>query len=89
MAQLFFAVQVFHQIGLVDDVDQVNELGRSPKHLAYTEAQFEIVVQIEVGEFTNVKMRAFGIRAVLAVERGEGKTTAVLKLVVILRLQDE
>ena len=79
LAQLLFAVQTFHKIGLVDDIDQMNRFGDPPEHLVETDLDFPIVLQEPVFEFAHVKMGAPVIAQVEAGERfGDKPFVAVI-----------
>ena len=86
MSAFVFGVDIFHQVGLVDDVHEMQNFGCAPEYFPDSESQFEVFLQPEKGEFPNIEMRALPVGAVEAIKRDEGKTASVLKLMVILRL---
>jgi hypothetical protein len=51
LAQFVFRIDVFHPVGLIDDVDQMHDLSDPPKNLAHTQPQFKIILQPEIAEF--------------------------------------
>ncbi|MDA0229775.1 MAG: hypothetical protein O3B21_06255 [Proteobacteria bacterium] len=84
LAEFFLLIRALHQIGLVDDIDQMTRFGNAPKHLVDAGAQFPLAV-LEFTEeqaigLANVPMGAPCIGAVVAKKRFENEALTGLVL---------
>ena len=90
LAELVLAVDILHEVRLVDDVDEVIGLGDSPEHPADADAKLRRVEHPLVQQFPHVEMRPFVVRAVQPHEgREQQALPAVVELVIELRLHGE
>ena len=64
LTKLVFTIQVFDQIGLVDNIDKVDEFGGTPENLADAETQLPVLLHQPELQFADVCVPAFRIPAV-------------------------
>jgi hypothetical protein len=72
LSQLVFPVRVFHQIGLVDYVDQVLRLGDSPENPVDAKTQLPVLAHMKPVKLAQIEMGAFRIQGVEPPEGDEG-----------------
>src|SRR5690606_31687695 len=85
LAEVVLAVGIFHQVDLVDDVDQVNGFGDAPEHLVDPGPQLPVPFDAVPVEFADISVGALAVVLVPAQDGGEGEAVAVGEAVVELR----
>ena len=78
MTELVFAVDIFHRVGLIDDVDQVTGFGDSPEDLAHAHQQRPALGLVRPVELPNVRVGAVIVVSVPADEGDEGQPVEAL-----------
>ena len=90
LAELVLAVDVLHEIRLIDDVDEMVGLGDSPEHPADPDAKLGLVEHPLIQQFPYVEVRAPVIRRIEPQERREQQALpVVVERVVELGLSGE
>ena len=90
LAELVLAVDVLHEVRLVDDVDQVIGLGDSPEHPADADAKVRGVEHPLVQQLAHIEVGALVVRGIEPQEgREQQALLPVVELVVELRLNGE
>ena len=90
LAELVLAVDVLHEVRLVDDVDEVPGLGDSPEHPADADAKLRGVEHPLVLQLAHIEVRALVVRGIEPQEgRKQQALPAVVELVIELRLHGE
>ena len=89
LAQVILAVGIFHQIHLVDDIDQMGGFSDAPEYLGDPGAQFPVPLDTVPVEFADIAMAALAVALVPAQEGGDGEAVALAQGLVEFRLQGQ
>lgn len=68
LAELALVVEIFDEIGLVDDVDQVARFGHAPVHAAQAGAELDVFADLRVVQLADVGVAALVVARIDAAE---------------------